>query len=72
MFSDIREKHEPVSIGELAVSGKDIISAGMQPGPQVGQMLRDLLELVIEEPEKNNRKLLLTEIEKRIKIEGEN
>lgn len=72
MFSDIRRKHEPVNICELAISGKDVISLGMKPGPQVGQMLRDLLELVIEDPEKNNRKLLLTEIEKRIKIEGEN
>lgn len=70
-FWEIREKQEPVSIRDLAVTGKDIIALGVQPGPVVGKILDDLLELVMEDPAKNNRKLLLTETGKRIKIEHE-
>lgn len=71
MFSEIRENDEPVSVRELAVTGTDIIELGVRPGPQVGEMLRELLQIVLDEPEKNSRELLLTEVRKRIKIENE-
>lgn len=71
MFSEIRENDEPVSVRELAVTGTDIIELGVRPGPQVGEMLRELLQIVLDEPEKNSRELLLTEVGKRIKIENE-
>lgn len=71
MFFEIRENEEPVSIRELAVTGTDIIELGVRPGPQVGDMLRELLQVVLDEPEKNSRKLLLTEVRKRIKIEND-
>lgn len=71
IFREIREKQEPVNIRDLAVTGNDIIALGVQSGPAVGKILNDLLELVMEDPAKNNRKLLLTEMEKRIKIEHE-
>lgn len=70
MFVDIQEKQEPVRICDLAITGRDIIEMGVSPGPEVGRILRSLLDLVIEEPYKNNRKLLLTEAGKRIKIES--
>lgn len=71
MFLDIRKAHEAVCIKDLAVNGKDLISLGVKPGPEIGRVLRELLDVVIEEPDKNNSKLLLTEAEKRIKIETE-
>lgn len=69
MFEDIRKKKQPVCIKELAVTGRDILDLGIPPGPQVGIVLNRLLEIVIEEPGKNDRKLLLTEAGKHIKIE---
>lgn len=71
MFFEIRENEEAVSVRELAVTGTDLMEAGVRPGPQVGEMLRELLQIVLDEPEKNSRKLLLTEVRKRIKIENE-
>ena len=68
MFRDIRKEKEPVCIRELAVSGREIISLGIEPGPQVGEILQRLLEAVLEDPGKNNRKQLLTEAQKWIKI----
>ena len=43
----------------LAVTGNDLIKAGMKPGKEVGQTLHHFLELVLEEPEKNSREYLL-------------
>lgn len=69
MFLEVQREKQPVSIKELAVTGRDILDLGVLPGPEVGNVLNKLLETVIEEPEKNNRKLLLTEAKKHIKIE---
>ena len=54
---------------DLEVTGKDLLDLGVPRGPQVGEVLRELLDIVIDFPEKNNRKLLLTEARKRITIE---
>ncbi len=48
-----------VSLGQLAVSGRDLIEAGMQPGPELGRTLQLLLEKVLEDPGLNNREYLL-------------
>lgn len=69
VFTEILEKKEAVHLQDLEVTGKDLIDLGVPQGPQVGKVLRDLLDIVIDFPEKNNRKLLLTEAKKRITIE---
>ena len=46
----------------LAVSGKDLIAAGMKPGKEIGETLNGFLELVLEEPEKNTKEYLLSRI----------
>lgn len=43
------EKKECLTIRQLAVSGQDLIAAGMQPGKQIGEMLNELLERVLED-----------------------
>lgn len=51
----------PLALSELSVSGKDLIDAGiLTPGRAVGQVLNRLLEVVLTEPEKNERTSLLT------------
>lgn len=47
------------SLKDLAVSGKDVLAAGLQPGPKVGEILRDILELVINGDSQNDREELL-------------
>ncbi len=59
LFTQIEEARQPLAIKDLAVSGADLIAAGMQPGPQLGQTLQSLLEKVIEEPSLNNKEQLL-------------
>ncbi|CAN5652357.1 HD domain-containing protein [soil metagenome] len=45
--------------GDLAIDGRDLKQLGMEPGPQFGEVLRALLDRVIEDPSQNERETLL-------------
>lgn len=51
-----------VTVKDLAVNGKDLIREGIAPGPQLGAILSGLLQIVVEEPEKNTKEYLLSRI----------
>lgn len=59
-YQKILAQNQCLAIKDLAVSGRDLIACGIQPGPKLGETLRDLLEIVLEEPEKNAKDTLLT------------
>ena len=59
MTEEIRRSKEPVFIKDLALNGDDLIGTGASPGEQTGRLLEKLLDLVIEEPSKNERNALL-------------
>ncbi|MBQ7841569.1 MAG: CCA tRNA nucleotidyltransferase [Lachnospiraceae bacterium] len=48
-----------ISLKSLAVNGRDLLQAGMAPGKEMGDILKALLELVLEEPARNNKEYLL-------------
>ena len=60
IYQEIIRHKECVSIKDLAVSGKDLIDAGMKPGKEIGATLEKFLEIVLEEPEKNTKEYLLS------------
>ena len=62
MYQKILEAQQCLSLKDLAVTGRDLIEAGMQPGPELGRTLNRLLELVIEHPEYNTKESLLERI----------
>ena len=45
---------------DLAVDGNDLIKLGFRPGPQLGRILHELLDVVVDEPELNTRDELLS------------
>lgn len=59
----------PLTIDRLAIDGNDLRSAGLQPGPRFGEILRDLLDRVIDDPTLNDRDALL-DIVKRERVNG--
>lgn len=61
----IAEADECRSIRGLAVSGRDIMSAGLS-GEEVGKALEELLELVITEALPNDREALMEHIRRKI------
>jgi tRNA nucleotidyltransferase (CCA-adding enzyme) len=54
----IRQRGDPLTRGNLAVSGRDLQALGAA-GPRVGQMLELLLDRVLDEPGLNQRDTLL-------------
>lgn len=56
-----------MSLKDLAVKGGDLLAIGVERGPQIGEVLDQLLEVVLEEPEKNQKEQLLEEAAKLIK-----
>lgn len=59
LYHEITEAGQCVSLKTLAVSGRDLINAGMRPGKEIGEKLARLLEAVIEDPELNEKEKLL-------------
>jgi putative nucleotidyltransferase with HDIG domain len=56
----VRASRAPLSVSELAIGGQDVMEAlGVAPGPVVGQILRTLLEEVLDDPTLNVRERLL-------------
>ena len=64
LYREIIEKKECISLKTLAVTGSDLIEAGMKPGKEIGVVLNSLLEMVLEEPELNKKETLLNLINK--------
>ena len=61
IYDIIVSEGQCITIADLAVKGSDLISEGFKPGPELGRVLNGLLELVIEDPAKNNKEILLKE-----------
>jgi tRNA nucleotidyltransferase/poly(A) polymerase len=51
--------NQALSLKDLAVSGTDLIAAGVRPGKYMGIILHELLETVVDDPASNNRETLL-------------
>ena len=61
LWEEIEKDGDCVSLKELAVGGGDLLAAGME-GKEIGETLRRLLELVLEDPSLNRRELLLEKL----------
>ena len=59
VFNKIMDEAQCVRIRDLAVSGRDLIELGYPQGPAIGEMLQELLEIVLDEPSYNTRDILL-------------
>lgn len=59
VVAGIRERGEATVRSQLAVTGDDLRSAGIAPGPELGRILGLLMDEVIEDPARNRRDRLL-------------
>jgi len=58
--TEIIERNDPLAVGELAVTGTDLMRAlDMLPGPAIGRLLAALLDRVLADPALNTRDLLI-------------
>ncbi len=62
MLKQIEERGDCCSLKQLAVSGKDLTGLGYK-GRQVGDALNRLLQMVLEEPARNEKSYLLEQLQ---------
>ena len=58
-LNDVLAQGSCFTLKDLAVSGKDLLALGMQPGPDVGKTLKALLEDVLDGRLQNEKATLL-------------
>jgi tRNA nucleotidyltransferase (CCA-adding enzyme) len=55
------ERESPHRLSDLAVDGNDLIAAGYREGPVLGTALARLLDVVVDDPSRNDREALVAE-----------
>ncbi len=61
------EKKTPFSIKDLEVGGDDVMALGVPEGPEIGRLLRELIEVVLDDPDKNTKETLLEIVKQKIR-----
>ncbi len=64
---EILKAGDCIRLKDMAVTGRELIDAGMKPGPEMGTVLNRLFQLVLEKPECNNKEYLMKSAEQFIK-----
>ena len=59
IYKDIVDQKQCVSLKTLAVTGSDLIAEGMKPGKELGEVLKLLLDHVLDEPQDNTKEILI-------------
>lgn len=59
-YQEIQKAEACISLKNLAISGKDLMEAGIPAGKKLGSILDSLLLEVLENPDKNTREYLLS------------
>ncbi len=58
----MEQLHQPLDVTDLALNGHDLMTElELKPGPEIGRILNSLFELVLDQPELNQRQSLLQE-----------
>jgi len=59
LVQQVRFQKQPTTQAALVINGNDLIAEGFEPGPMMGDILRYLTEMVLEDPTLNTRETLL-------------
>ena len=66
IYEKVKAEGDCVKLKDLAVDGKDLIAEGIAPGAKIGEILKNMLEDVIDEPSHNDKKYLIDKYVKTI------
>jgi len=58
-IKDVERQNNALSLKDLAVNGNDLMNAGIPRGPELGRILNELFNCVIEDPGMNNKEQLI-------------
>ncbi len=68
LYQKILLEDQCVTLRQLAVSGRDLMDLGMSPGREMGNMLSELLEYVIDDPERNRKDILCDYVKEKLDL----
>lgn len=55
----VLNEKQPLSVKELKIDGSDLITLGIPQGKRIGEILNELMEMVLEQPELNEKEKLI-------------
>jgi poly(A) polymerase/tRNA nucleotidyltransferase (CCA-adding enzyme) len=58
-ISEIRQQDMALKITDLRINGNDLENIGVSKGPQMGNVLNQLLDMVMDDPKLNSKEVLL-------------
>jgi len=58
-YKEIIRNEDCLSIKDLKITGRDLISIGVNPGPAMGEILSTLLDEILDDPSRNDANYLL-------------
>jgi len=64
LYNGIIEKQQCLSIKELAISGADLLALGIPAGKEIGEILKQLLAEVLDDPSLNTKEKLIQQVHK--------
>lgn len=67
VYDEILKRKDCISLKSLQVTGKDLIAAGMKPGREIGEVLNQMLEDVLETPQHNEKAYLMEKYSRGVK-----
>ena len=67
MYERVIEEGNCLSIKDMKIDGKDLIALGVKPSPDLGKVLKDLFEMVLDDPTLNEHEKLMELAKKMIK-----
>ena len=68
LYQEILENKECITLRQLAVGGRDLMNLGMKPGRELGSMLSELLEYVLDDPERNKKDILCDYVKEKLEL----
>ena len=69
LYEQILIQKQCVSLKTLDVTGRDLMEqTGMAPGKKIGEVLKYLLDFVVDDPSQNQKEILLKEAERYLKM----
>ena len=63
-ISKVLQQDMALKVSDLRLTGDDLAEIGVPRGPEMGEVLEKLLDIVIEDPLKNDKNVLLEEVRK--------
>ena len=67
MLIEEKQRQSSPVYGKLAINGNDLIKLGLEPGEELGNILKQIEELVIEDPDLNQESILINKAKEFIK-----